>query len=72
MKAIEGTDIALQGVGVAMTIVNVVLLGTVILAPLVLPLQATALGMAALGVGGKFVNKRLMIKMKKHDQIDAN
>ena len=45
------------------------LLCTIIVAQIVLGLECTCFACELLGVGGKFISRRLAIKAKKHDEI---
>jgi hypothetical protein len=54
-----------MGMGVG----GVSLLSTIIATPVVLGLEIGALVCGLLGVGGKFISRRLAVKAKKHDQV---
>ena len=45
------------------------LLCTIIAAPIVLGLECASLACGLLGVAGKFISRRLIVKAKKHDEI---
>ena len=52
-----------------MGIGSVGLLSTIVAAPVVLGLQVAAMGCGLLGVAGKFISRRLLVKAKKHDEV---
>ena len=57
--------VATMGLGVA----GVGLLSTIIAAPVVVAMEATALGTSLLSLVGKFINKKLSLKAEKHEKI---
>ena len=52
-----------------MGIDGVVLLSTIVAAPVVLGLEVAALGCRLLGVADKLISRRLLVKAKKHDEV---
>ena len=52
-----------------MGIGGVGLLSTIVTAPVVLGLEVAALDCGLLGVAGKFISRRLLVKAKKHDEV---
>ena len=69
VNAVDGIDTALLAASMAMGASGVGLLSTVISAPIVLGLEAAALLCGLLGIGGKFVGKKLQVKAQKHNDI---
>ena len=69
VNAVDGIDTALLTSSMAMGASGVGLLATVISAPIVLGLEVAALVCGLIGIGGKFVGKKLQVKAQKHDHI---
>lgn len=69
VNALDGIDTALLTAGMGMGISGVGLLSTIIAAPAVLGLEIAALACGVLGVTGKFIGRRLLVKAKKHDEV---
>ena len=69
VNAVGAVDTALLSASVWMGIGGVGLLSTIIAAPVVLGLEIAALGCGLLSITGKFVSRRLSVKVKKHDEI---
>ena len=69
INAVDAVDTVLISASVGMGIGGVGLLSTIIAAPVVLGLEIAALGCGLLGVAGKFISRRLLVKVKKHDEI---
>jgi len=63
------TDTTLLSASMIMGIGGVGLLSTIIATPIVIGLEAAALGCGLLSIAGKFASRRLSVKAKKHDQI---
>ena len=69
VNAVCAADTVLLSASMLMGVGGVGLLSTIIAAPVVLGLEAAALGCGLLGIAGKFVGRRLSVKAKKHDEI---
>ena len=69
MNAIEGIDTFLLTAIVGMSIGGSGLLCTIIAVPIVLGLECASLACRLLGEAGKFISRRLTVKVKKHDEI---
>ena len=69
INAVDAVDTVLISASVRMGIGGVGLLSTIIAAPVVLGLEIAALGCGLFGVVGKFISRRLLVKVKKHDEI---
>ena len=67
-NAVDGLDTGLSLAGAAMAATGVVLLTTIITAPVAIGLQAGAIACGLLA-GGRFICRRLEAKARKHDQI---
>ena len=63
------TDTTLLSASMLMGVGGVGLLSTIIAAPIVVGLEAAALGCGLLSIAGKFASRRLSVKAKKHSQI---
>ena len=68
-NTLSAIDIALLTVGLGSTVASVGLLSSIIGAPAAMPVQAVGIVSGVLGAVGKFVERRLMIKVKKHNDI---
>ena len=69
INAVDAVDKALISASVGMSIGGVGLLATIIAAPVVLGLEIAALGCGLLGVAGKFIGRRFLVKAKRHDEV---
>ena len=69
INVIDGIDTALIAGGIAIGGTGIGLLSTIIAAPIVVPLEITAIVCGLIGVSLKFVNRRLQFKAKKHNEI---
>ena len=69
VNAVDAVDTALISASMGMGIGGVGLLSTIVAAPVVLGLKVAALGCGLLGVAGKFISRRLLVKAKKHDEV---
>ena len=69
INVIDSIDAALVLASLGLGATGVGLLSTIIAAPIVIPLEVTAIGCGLLGVGGKFISRKLLRKAKKHDDI---
>lgn len=69
VNAVDGVDTTLMAVSLGMGAAGVGLLTTIIAAPIVLGLEVTAAVCGIVGVAGKFVGRRLLVKAKKHDEV---
>jgi len=69
VNAVSAIDTTLLSASMLMGIGGVSLLSTIIAAPVVVGLEAAALGCGLLSITGKFVNRRLSVKAKKHNEI---
>ena len=68
-NVVDGIDTALSVTSVGLAASGVVLLSTIIAAPVALGLEAGAIVCGLLGAGGKFVGRRLQARARKHDLI---
>ena len=69
VKIISNIDSALIAASMGLGVAGVGLLSTIVAAPIVIAMEATALGTGLLGIIGGQVNKRLMRKAEKHEKI---
>ena len=69
VKILTHADTALVTAGMGLGATGIGLLSTVIAAPIVVAMEASALVFGLLGVLGSQVNKRLMKKAEKHEKI---
>ena len=69
VNAVDAVDTTLISASMGMGIGGVRLLSTIVAAPVVLGLEVAALGCGLLGVAGKFIGRRLLVKAKKHDEV---
>jgi len=69
VNVVSAIDTALLTASMLMGIGGVSLLSTIIAAPVVMGLEAAALGCGLLNIAGKFVTRRLSVKAKKHNEI---
>ena len=69
INLIDGIDTTLIAASVGMGGAGLGLLSTIIAAPIVVPLEITAIVCGLVGVSLKFVNRRLQFKAKKHNEI---
>ena len=69
INALCATDTTLLSASMFMGVGGVGLLSTIIAAPVVIGLEAAALGCGLLSIAGKFASRRLSVKAKKHDKI---
>lgn len=69
VNVIDGIDTGLAATSLGLGAGGIALLSTVIAAPIVVILEMTALGCGILSVAGKFVSRRLSVKVKKHSEI---
>ena len=65
----DGVDTALSVTSVGLVASGVGILSTIIVAPVAIGLQAGAIVCGLLEAGGKFVDRRLQAKARKHDLI---
>ena len=65
----ENVGTGLLTVSMGMSVTGVGLLSTIIAVPAVIALESAAAVCAALGVTGRFIKRRLVIKAKKHHKI---
>ena len=69
INVIDGIDTALVTSSLGMGVAGMGLLTTIIVAPVVVGLEAAAVACGLAGIGGKYVSRRLLVKAKKHDEI---
>lgn len=69
VNTLDGVDAALVTASLGLGVGGIGLLSTIVAAPLVVGMEAAALGCGVLGVAGKFISRRLAVKAKKHDEI---
>ena len=69
VKIISNVGSALVAASMGLGVAGVGLLSTIVAAPIVIAMEATALGTGLLGIIGGQVNKRLMRKAEKHEKI---
>jgi hypothetical protein len=69
INVIDGVDATLVLASLGLGATGVGLLSTIIAAPIVIPLEVVAIGCGLVGVGGKFISRKLLRKAKKHDDI---
>ena len=69
VNAVDAVDTMLISASMGMGIGGIGLLSTIVAAPVVLGLEVAALGCGLLGVPGKFISWRLLVKAKKHDEV---
>ena len=69
VKIISNAGSALVATSMGLGVAGVGLLSTIVAAPIVIAMEATALGTGLLGIIGGQVNKRLMRKAEKHEKI---
>ena len=69
VNAADAVDTALLSASVGMGVGGVGLLTTIVAAPVVVGLEAAALGCGLLGVACKYIGRRLAVKAKKHAEI---
>ena len=69
VNVVDGLNTALSVASAGLAASGVVLLTTIIAAPVAVGLQAGAIVCGLLGAGGKFIGRRLEAKARKHDQI---
>ena len=67
VKVISNLDSTLVATSMSLGVASEGLLSTIIVAPTVIAMGATALGTGLLGIIGSEVNKRLMRKAEKHE-----
>lgn len=69
VKVIGNVDTTLVAASMGLGVAGVGLLSTIVAAPIVIAMEATALGTGLLGIIGGQVNKRLIQKAEKHEKI---
>jgi hypothetical protein len=69
VRIIDVVDNTLVAATMGLGVVGVGLLSTIIAAPIVIAMEATALGTGVLGIIGKRVSKKLALKAEKHEKI---
>ena len=69
VNAVDAAHTTLISASMRMGIGGVGLLSTIMAAPVVLGLEIAALACGLLGVTGKFIDRRLSVKAKKHDKV---
>ena len=69
VRIISNVDTALVTASMGLGVAGVGLLSTIIAAPIVIAMEATALATGLMGIVGGQVNKRLMQKAEKHEKI---
>ena len=69
VKWVNNVDMILVVASMGLGAVGVCLLSTVVLAPVVAAMQGVAIGAGLLTVVGKYANKKLSIKARKHESI---
>jgi len=69
VNVVDGVDTALVAASLGMGAAGVGLLTTIIAAPIVLGLEVAAVACGLVGMAGKFVSRRLLVKAKKHDEV---
>lgn len=69
VNAADGVDTVFVTASLGMGAAGVGLLTTIIAAPIVLGLEVSALACGLVGIAGKFVSRRLLVKAKKHDEV---
>ena len=69
VNAVDAVDTTLISTSMEMGIGGVGLLSTIVAVPFVLGLEVAALGCGLLGIAGKFISPRLLVKAKKHDEV---
>ena len=68
VKAVSNVDFVLVATSMGLGVAGVGLLSTIIAAPIVIAMEATALATGLIGIIGGQVNKRLMRKAEKHEK----
>ena len=69
VNIVDGIDVALIGTTMGLGIGGLVLLSTIVVAPIVIVMEGVALGTGALSIVGKYVNKKFSAKAEKHERI---
>jgi membrane-associated HD superfamily phosphohydrolase len=69
INAVDNVDTVLLTASMGVGVGGVCLLSTIIAAPVVLGLEIGALVCGLLGMGGKFISRRLAVKAKKRNQV---
>ena len=69
INAVDCIDTVLVASSLGMGAVGVGLLSTIIAAPIVVALEAAAVACGLVGIAGKYISRRLLVKAKKHDKI---
>ena len=69
VNIVDGVDTALVAASIGMGAAGAALLTTIIAAPIVLGLEVAAVTCGLIGMAGKFISRRLLVKAKKHDEV---
>ena len=69
VKWVNNVDTILVVTSMGLGVAGVGLLSTVVLAPIVAAMEGVAIGAGLLSIVGKYANKKLSIKARKHESI---
>lgn len=69
INVVSGSDAVLTAATIGVGATGVVLLSTVVAAPLVLVMEAVSIGTGILSIISKYINKKLQLKAEKHQRI---
>ena len=68
-NVLDGVDMGANSISLSLSICSGVMAGTGILIPIAVPLLITAGSLAAVGITCKFINRKLEVKTRKHNDI---